>query len=165
MVILAQGRIEDLLREWQERLRLLDWDIRVEENVEVYGMDDNQGFVEFAEPNKEAVISLLDPSQFVKDSYFTYDVERTLVHELLHLKLCLIDKSESETQNRLVHQIIEDLAKALIDAKRAKTSNEEEATEKNEKTAENSGSDDSNDSYASILNLVATKNETRVHAD
>lgn len=164
MVILAQGRIEDLLKEWQERLRLTDWNITVHDNESFYGMEECRGKVDYSEPSKEAVVHLLDERQFISNE-FDYDKERTLVHELLHVKFCLLDESGNETQDRVLHQLVEELAKAFVDAKRAKTSNEEEATEKNEKTAENSGSDDSDGSYASILNLVATKNETRVHAD
>ena len=39
--------------------------------------------------------------------------------ELLHLKFSLLGENENELQNRLVHQLIDDLAKALVGAKRS----------------------------------------------
>ena len=45
-----------------------------------------------------------------------YHPERTLIHELLHLKLCLLGESGNALQDRLAHQLIDDLADALYRA-------------------------------------------------
>ena len=47
------------------------------------------------------------------------DLEKTFVHELLHLKMSLIADNVGEFQERYVHQLINDLAVALVNAKRA----------------------------------------------
>jgi hypothetical protein len=48
-----------------------------------------------------------------------YDKEKTLVHELLHLKFSFLGESGNDLQDRVAHQVLNDLAKSLVDAKRS----------------------------------------------
>lgn len=113
--------MKDLLKEWQNRLMLRDWCIVVKDNCSPNDMvlKNVSGETEWQEVNKCAVIRLISDKDY-GDRIVPYDKEKTLVHELLHLKFCLLGESGNEIQDRLVHQYIDDIAKALVDAKRSK---------------------------------------------
>lgn len=108
-----------LLEEWQHRLGLDDWQIFIRWDCpsSEFVLKDVCGESEFDETNKSALIRILSVGDY-GDRIIPYDAERILVHELLHCKLCYIQGTENETQNRIVHSYIEDLARALVDAKR-----------------------------------------------
>ena len=111
--------IGELLAEWKSRLGLSDWEIVVNENVSPYNMETLgvAGECIWDEVHKAATINLCDERDY-GDRVLPFDKEKTLVHELLHIKFCMIE-GENETVNCLTHQLIEDLAKALVKAKRA----------------------------------------------
>ena len=110
-----------LLKEWQNRLGLQDWHITLLENCrpENMSMQDVVGYTTWTESTKSAVIEILDEKFFPKGAAARpYDFERTLVHELLHCKMSLLSDDDQSVQYRVCHQIIDDLARALVDAKR-----------------------------------------------
>ena len=109
--------MEDLLKEWKKRLGLEDWIISLEEGLYELSLPDCAGCTEWSEVNKIAKIQLIDEKAY-GERVVPYDKEKTLVHELLHLKMCFLQESENELQNRIVHQLIDDMAKALVNAKR-----------------------------------------------
>lgn len=110
------------LEEWQERLGLLDWRISLHDCMSQKEMTDEgaSGCTEFQEVNKTARIEIMDTDEY-GERVIPFDYERILVHELLHLKLCLISETfgENPMQERVAHQLIDDLARALVDAKRS----------------------------------------------
>lgn len=114
-----------LLREWQNRLGLTDWVIKLIDNCspEEMSLDDSVGCTVWAESNKMARIEILDP-QFYGKRVVEFDWEKTLVHELLHLKTSLVSDRVGELQERYMHQMIDDLAKAFVGAKRWKNEQE-----------------------------------------
>lgn len=119
-----------LLDEWSNTLGLKDWLITLETNVEPENMDipDSDGCVSYEETTKAAKIQIVNPENRIKVEpgekvvfLRPYDFETILVHELLHLKFCLLeigDEWEISTQLRVLHQIIDDLARAFVDIKR-----------------------------------------------
>lgn len=111
--------MENLLEEWGLRLGLSDWVIKLEDNCEPDDMalEDSIGCTSYTEASKCARIQILDP-KFYGNRIRPYDYEKTLVHELLHLKMAFIADNVSDLQERVVHQIIDDLARAFVDAKR-----------------------------------------------
>ena len=113
---------QGLLREWQRRLGLHDWVIKLVYNCKSEDMtlDNCTGCTEWTEPIKTARIEILSPKEY-GSRLLPYDFEKTLVHELLHLKLCLVSDNVPDLQARYMHQIIDDLARALVDAKRRVT--------------------------------------------
>lgn len=116
--------MKKLLEEWGLRLGLSDWSIKLEENCEPEELSgDSVGETEFTECSKCAVIRILDP-KYYGERIRPYDGEKTLVHELLHLKLSLVSWDVNDLQERYMHQIIDDLARALVDAKRQGPKNE-----------------------------------------
>lgn len=110
---------EKLLAEWKERLGLHDWRIKLVDNCKPEDMtlEDVAGCTEWSEVVKTARIEMLDP-QYYGDRIVPFDWEKTLVHELLHLKTCLISDQWEPLQVRVMHQMIDDLARAFVDAKR-----------------------------------------------
>lgn len=112
---------EKLLKEWQNRLGLQDWHIVLREKCrpENMAMEDVAGCTTWTESTKSAVIEILDEQFFpIGCAARPYDFERTLVHELLHCKMSVLSDDDNGVQYRVVHQMIDDLARALVDAKR-----------------------------------------------
>lgn len=112
--------ISNKLAEWQERLGLQEWQISLHDCVPAGEMmeENTDGFTEYQEVNRTARIQIMDPDEY-GERVIPFDYERILVHELLHLKLCLISETfgEDVLQERVAHQLIDDLARALVDAK------------------------------------------------
>jgi hypothetical protein len=112
--------ISNKLQEWQERLGLQEWRISLNDCMSQKEMTEENasGFTEFQEVNKTARIEIMDPDEY-GERVIPFDYERILVHELLHLKLCLISETfgEDTLQERVAHQLIDDMARALVDAK------------------------------------------------
>lgn len=110
-----------LLKEWTERLGLQDWRIKLVDNLSPENMEfeDCTGCSVWTEAIKTARIEIIDP-KYYGERIVPFDYEKTLVHELLHLKTSLVSDSVGELQARYMHQMIDDLARALVDAKRSK---------------------------------------------
>lgn len=111
--------MQELLLEWKERLGLQDWAIQL--SPEEYTLPDSGccGYSDWSETGKAAHIYLLRQEVY-GERVVPYDREKTLVHELLHLKFSFLDKPDGdELQSRILHQLIDDMAKALVSAKRA----------------------------------------------
>lgn len=113
--------LEPMVREWQERLRLLDWDIvsKYERMDEM--PDGKQGTMGWTLMKKQAVMRVLDPidyPRYCKD--FPQDIEATVVHELLHLHLepAAPDKKDDAAFG-LFECAVDQVARALVGMKRA----------------------------------------------
>ena len=109
-----------LLQEWVKRLGLQNWKITlcgccIESEMEI---PECVGCTNFQEVNHCAKIQILS-TECYGDRILPFDWEKTLVHELLHLKMCLIANTQNELNDRIAHILIEDLAQALVDAKRS----------------------------------------------
>ena len=111
--------MQKLLKEWQPRLDLTDWIIKVNENVSPNDMQSQDACGECIGDmvHKTAIINIMDEKDY-GDRVIPFDKEKTLVHELLHCKFAMIDDSGNDIFDRYIHQLIEDLAKALVKAKR-----------------------------------------------
>ena len=118
-----------LLDEWTTRLGLKDWFIILETNVdpEKMPLQNADGCVSYEEVIKSAKIQIINPDEIKNDNtniiLRPFDFEETLVHELLHIKFCLLECGEDwekDLQLRLLHQIIDDIARALVESKRTK---------------------------------------------
>lgn len=116
-----------LLEEWQKRLGLQDWRIKLCNNCkpEEMTIQDSAGCTEWTEAIKTARIEIIDP-KYYGERIEPFDYEKTLVHELLHLKTCLVSDVLDDLQVRYMHQMIDDLARAFVNAKRWGTELEEQ---------------------------------------
>lgn len=111
---------QHLLREWQKRLGLQDWRLKLYPccKPDEMATEDVVGATTWTESNKTARIDILDP-QYYGSRIVPFDFEKTLVHELLHLKTSLVSSNVDDLQERITHQLIDDLARAFVDAKRS----------------------------------------------
>ena len=116
----------NLLEEWQERLGLQDWVIALRYNCKESDMqlDNVDGETEWSTSTKDAIIRILDPKEY-GDRIENFDFEKVLVHELLHLKFAILDCEKGTYESKVMevvrHQLIDDLARALVMAKRGET--------------------------------------------
>ena len=106
---------QKLLEKWQRLLSLQEWRIKLVPDAIPGDMqlDGAAGEAEWTECNKIAVIRILREDCY-GDRIVPFCFEKTLIHELLHLKLCLLGESGNDLQDRYVHQLIDDLARALV---------------------------------------------------
>lgn len=105
-----------LLDKWQKRLGLQNWRIKLvtrltPDEMTLAGV---AGCTDWTEAIKTARIEILNPC-FYGERIVPFDFEKTLVHELLHLKFSFWCQGEDSVEDRLMHQIIDDLARAFVD--------------------------------------------------
>ena len=112
-----------LLKEWQNKLNLQDWYIILKTNCDPSEMalEDSDGCISFIEMTKAAEIQIADPNKCDSCTLRRpFNFEEILVHELLHLKFTLLAEGEdwdNSLQLRLLHQIIDDMARLLVSMK------------------------------------------------
>ena len=117
---MKSNEAKNLLKEWQNRLSMQDWRIAlyVDCMPDEMHVDDSSGCVSWQESTKTACIQILD-QKYYGERVVPFDFEKTLVHELMHLKMCMMYKREGSMRERLAHQVIDGIARALVDANRA----------------------------------------------
>ena len=106
-----------LLTEWKNRLGLEKWTITALLNCGPSEINERfAGEAEYQSSIRSGSIRVL--AQKYHEDEDDYDFEQTLVHELLHLKLGIFWDNAQGIAQDLLHQTIEELAIALVDAKR-----------------------------------------------
>ena len=108
-----------LLEKWKRKLCLQEWRIRVKTQLraEEVTMNDVAGCSEWSESIKTARIEIIDPAYY-GDRIVPFDFEKTLVHEMLHLKFSFWCQNEDDIGDRIMHQMIDDLARALTEKRK-----------------------------------------------
>ncbi|MHC5828154.1 MAG: hypothetical protein ACYT04_72755, partial [Nostoc sp.] len=112
--------LENLQQEcldWQRTLKLSDWDISVK-LVPHREMPDAIGHVRWDADEKSADIRLITPEDYQSSVLRPYNIEETLVHELLHLHFVTFDVSD-EPKRLATEQAINAIARALVNLKNA----------------------------------------------
>lgn len=109
-----EKKAQEMLEKWMRRLSLDGWRVTLKVNALPCDMtlEEACGEAELAEPIKVATIRILDERCYGERNE-PFFFEKTLIHELLHLKFSLLDNSGNDLQDRLVHQMIDDLARAF----------------------------------------------------
>lgn len=116
--LLSDEQIKEKLPEWQKILRLQDWDVGVK-LVRARDMGEgNLGEVKTNSEHKRAEISLLDPVDHDPVRQISYDMEETLVHELLHLHFDPFLAKDETSEATAQEQAINAMATALVTLKR-----------------------------------------------
>ena len=112
-------RLEELLEEWKSILHLEQWDIVLRRSRQKDFLEgDNQEEVTFNSVECQAIIRILDPVDWV-DTPFKQDMEKTLVHELLHLIYADFEpEDQNSLQYTLWHRSIDSTARVLVSLKR-----------------------------------------------
>lgn len=111
---------QDACKEWQKILRLQDWAVKVFiKRARDMSLEGGQGEVHWGLQSKSASILLLDPLDYPPGLRQEQDMEKTLVHELLHLHSAPFDNFEYESlENTALEQAIDLTAEALVELKR-----------------------------------------------
>lgn len=110
---------EKIMEEWVERLGLQNWRISLHPCCKPDEMTEENatGCTTWNETIRTARIEIIDPQYYGNNRITPFDWEKTLIHELLHIKTCFITSECEPLQERLGHQLIDDLARAFVDAK------------------------------------------------
>ncbi|MBF1041752.1 MAG: hypothetical protein HXK92_08965 [Lachnospiraceae bacterium] len=111
----TEKTVDDLCRKWQTLLRLRDWDIHVELfSAREFSEEDRQGEVFYDISTGQAIIHLLDVDAKL-DTPFPYDLEKVLVHELLHLHFAIFEpEKEDSLRHDLWERTVEKMAQVML---------------------------------------------------
>lgn len=111
----TEKTVDDLCRKWQTLLRLRVWDIYVDLfSAREFSEEDRQGEVFYDISTGQAIIHLLDVDARL-DTPFPYDLEKVLVHELLHLHFAIFEpEKEDSLRHDLWERTVEKMAKVML---------------------------------------------------
>lgn len=116
---LTEAELREKCPEWQKVLRLQDWGIKVRlaraRDLMEYG---DLGQCQWNNEHKRAEILILDPNDYDPGRQIPYDMEQTLVHELLHLHFSLFMAKDETPEATAQEQAINAMATALVTLKR-----------------------------------------------
>lgn len=117
---MSEETAKKLFEKWVKILRLEEWDIHFKWGCDPMRMAvrDSAGCTSYNDVCRQAVIEIADLRLYQSDMDFDIDYEQIIVHELMHLKMSILDTGESEIQNKSVHILVDSLARALINASR-----------------------------------------------
>lgn len=112
---MTEEKAVELFKKYVRILRLESWDIRFQWKVRADDMNinDSVGCNTYKHTSRQSIIQMLDSVDF-NNTLFEYDYEVTLVHELLHIKFADVDDSGDQLRDKLMHQLINDMAIALV---------------------------------------------------
>jgi hypothetical protein len=104
----ASKFVADRLHDWQERMNLKDWDIHVELVRADHLEPRTLGNVHWDTDVKKATIDVLSPLDYtLPHNAMLADMEVTIVHELVHIELASLPRSDASrrTEERAVNEI------------------------------------------------------------
>lgn len=111
----ARPDLDALLAEWQPALRLQHWTITVQYTRRLEASAQNRYML----LSLKSKIEIVDPIDYNADyCNEPQDVERSLVHELLHLHFAAISPDNDSPQHVHEEQAVESLARAFVALKR-----------------------------------------------
>ena len=110
LLSLTDADVQAICRIWQARLRLQDWDIHCQ-LVRGFRLTEAVAEVESLETKRVAWVRVMNPLDFQPDSLLPQDVERSIVHELLHLVLSPLAPEEATLAEE---QIVNALSATLV---------------------------------------------------
>lgn len=111
----AETMFASRLPVWQERLGLQDWNVTVVMKARAELKAGTLGGIRWDKKKKTAVMSVLDPAEYtVSIDEMLKDLEFTLVHELIHLELASLPRSEAS--RRTEEQAVNNLTRALLNS-------------------------------------------------
>jgi hypothetical protein len=115
--VVSSEQVHDWLHLWQKRLHLEDWKVEVR-IVRIWDLEQGTlGHIDWSAAHKTAVIKVLNPADYElpKDKVPT-DMELSIVHELVHLRLSALPLNKSSRNAE--EQVVSMIANALVDLER-----------------------------------------------
>ncbi|MBY0507712.1 MAG: hypothetical protein K2X03_27620 [Bryobacteraceae bacterium] len=105
--------VENKIDVWQRRLKLEGWKISVVMTKRADLKPRTLGGIRWDKGKKSAAMSVLDPSEYrVPFQAMLDDMELTVVHELVHLELASLPRSEASRSNE--EHAVNGIAEALL---------------------------------------------------
>lgn len=105
--------VAERLQVWKDRMHLQDWDIRVELVRADHLEPKTLGNIRWDTDIKGATISVLAPEDYnLPYNAMRQDMEFTIVHELVHLELASLPRSEAS--RRIEEHAVNEIADALL---------------------------------------------------
>lgn len=109
----AQRYVAQKLELWQERLKLSDWRITWAMARRSDLKPNTVGQIHWDKPSRNASILVLDPSDYrMPQNAMLDDMELTIIHELVHLKLTSLPHSEASRGSE--EQAVNGISEALF---------------------------------------------------
>lgn len=116
---LAAKFIDEKLHLWQNRMNLKAWDLRVQLTRASQLEPRTLGNIHWDTDTKIATISVLSPADYnLPDDEMLSDMEVTIVHELVHLELASLPRSDAS--RRTEEHAVNEIAAALLRLARAR---------------------------------------------
>jgi hypothetical protein len=116
---LAQQFVDQKLAIWRQRLKLEDWRISVAMARQSDLAPKTLGGIKWDKPKKSAVIWVLDPSDYrLPFREMLDDMELTIVHELVHLELASLPRSQASRSSE--EHAVNGIAEAMLGLDRKK---------------------------------------------
>jgi len=118
--ICSEGDLIALCNKWKRKLGLDAWDIRVSiVKSKCMEKEDSSGTNTFSLAKRCSIIHIIDPEDYPDDIPFEYDMEVTLVHELLHIPLKYFSEPPENTLEEFeLEAFIDHQAKLLVSLSR-----------------------------------------------
>jgi hypothetical protein len=105
--------VAEKLQTWQDRMNLKNWDIRVKLARAAQLEPKTLGNIHWDTDLKTATISVLSPEDYkLPYQAMLEDMEFTIVHELVHLELASLPRSEAS--RRVEEHAVNEIAVALL---------------------------------------------------
>ncbi|MGH9659093.1 MAG: hypothetical protein ACRD96_11155 [Bryobacteraceae bacterium] len=110
---LADKYLRERLLDWQRRLKLDDWTISIVTSRRSELRRGTLGNIRWDARNKTAVIRVVDPVEYQMPFQSALkDMEFTIVHELIHLELSSLPRSEASRSDE--EHAVNRIADALL---------------------------------------------------
>jgi hypothetical protein len=113
----CQQFTENKLVEWKHRLTLDEWKVSIVLTKRAALKPNTLGGIRWDKKKKTAVISVMHPADYeVSEQAMLKDMEETVVHELIHLKLSALSRSEASRSSE--EEAVNGIAGALLQLER-----------------------------------------------
>ena len=88
------------LQSWQKRLKLEDWNVTITLTPRAALKPGTMGGIKWDKKKHTAVMAIIAPADYnMTEAAMLADMEFTIVHELVHLELASLPKSEASRSN------------------------------------------------------------------
>ena len=95
------------MKTWQKRLGLEDWNLTVRVVRQSEIDPDSWGMAEWDPVTKTGTISVLDPRDYnLRGGELKLDMECTIVHELVHIRVSPLDARDEGVREKVVNNIM-----------------------------------------------------------
>jgi len=110
-VSVTNAQLDQWLRTWQSRLALSEWKVEVRMVRATDLNPDTLGHLKWNAADHTATIKVLNPLDYeLPADQIPADIERTVVHELVHLQLSVLPRNGSKvTEEQVVNKLTEAL--------------------------------------------------------